>query len=369
MLEKAVSASPGAARPKTALRLGRFVLEMREEVSFAEHGMILGGSILLGLSISVVFLVASGVPAKNLANEFILDIVTDPQSVRNVLQLAAPLAFIGLAAAMAFRVGFWNLGLEGQMIWGGIAGAYLSLHHVGPDSTRLFTMLVAAAAAGALWVLVAAFLKLRFGVNEIISTLLLGYIATYFLIYLLHGPWLDPRDGFPHSQYFASYEHLPDLGGGISSAVPFAVVATILVAWLVHVSRLGLYMRFVRNDSLVALATGVPVRAVMLVAIGLSGALAGLGGEVILTSQEGRLTYTFFTGFGFSGILIAFLGRNHPFAVLGVAVLVAMLFVAGQNLQIFYQIPGSMVLVIEATIVLCVASADFFLRHRLHWVR
>jgi ABC-type uncharacterized transport system permease subunit len=369
MLENAVSASPAAVRRKTPLRLGRFVLEMRQEVSYAEHAMILGGFILLGLSISAVILVASGVPAKNLANEFILDIITDPQSVRNVLQLAAPLAFIGLAAAMAFRVGFWNLGLEGQMIWGGIAGAYLSIHHVGPDSTRLLSMFVAAAAAGALWVLVAAFLKLRFGVNEIISTLLLGYIATYFLIYLLHGPWLDPRDGFPHSQYFAPYEHLPDLWGGISSTVPFAIVATILIAWLVHVSRLALYMQFVRNDNLVALATGVPVRMVMLLAIGLSGALAGLGGEVILTSQEGRLTYTFFTGFGFSGILIAFLGRNHPFAVLGVAVLVAMLFVAGQDLQIFYQIPGSMVQVIEATIVLCVASAEFFLRHRLHWVR
>jgi general nucleoside transport system permease protein len=368
MLENTGSATP-AVRPKTPLRLGRFVLEIREGVSYAEHAVILGGFIVLGLLISAVILIASGVPARNLANEFILDTFADSQSVRNVLRLAAPLAFIGLAAAMAFRVGFWNLGLEGQMIWGGIAGAYLSIHHVGPDSTRLFTMFVAAAAAGALWILVAAFLKLRFGVNEIISTLLLGYIATYFLIYLLHGPWLDPRDGFPHSQLFAPYEHLPDLGDGISSAVPLAIIATILVAWLVHVSRVALYMQFVRHDSLVALATGVPVRMVMVLAVGLSGALAGVGGEIILTSQEGRLTYTFFTGFGFSGILIAFLGRNHPFVVLGVAVLVAMLFVAGQNLQIFYQIPGSMVQVIEATIVLCVASADFFLRHRLHWVR
>jgi ABC-type uncharacterized transport system permease subunit len=369
MHEKVALTGAAPGRRKTTLPLGRFVLEMREEVSYLEQAVILGGFILLGLAISAVILVVSGVPAKDLANEFILETFSDAQSMRNVLQLAAPLTFVGLAAAMAFRVGFWNLGLEGQMICGGIAGAYVSLHHVGPDSTRLFTMFVVAAAAGALWILVAALLKLRFGVNEIISTLLLGYIATYFLIYLLHGPWLDPRDGFPHSQHFAPYEHLPELTGGISSAVPLAIVATILVAWLVHVSRLALYMQFVRNDTLVALVTGVPVRMVMLLAIGLSGALAGLGGEVILTSQEGRLTYTFFTGLGFSGILIAFLGRNHPFAVLGVAVLVAILFVAGQNLQIFYQIPGSMVQVIQATIVLCVASAEFFLRHRLHWIR
>jgi ABC-type uncharacterized transport system permease subunit len=104
------------------------------------------------------------------------------------------------------------------------------------------------------------------------------------------------------------------------------------------------------------------------VAIGLSGALAGFGGEVMLAGAEGRLTYSYFPGYGFSGVLIAFLARNHPFGVLAVAVLVAILFIAGQNLQIFFQIPGSMVQVIEAIIVFSVASAEFFLRHRLHWV-
>ena len=103
MLENAGSATP-AVRPKTPLRLGRFVLEIREGVSYAEHTAILGGFVLLGLLISAVILIASGVPARNLANEFILDTFADPQSVRNVLRLAAPLAFIGLAAAMAFRL-------------------------------------------------------------------------------------------------------------------------------------------------------------------------------------------------------------------------------------------------------------------------
>jgi ABC-type uncharacterized transport system permease subunit len=105
------------------------------------------------------------------------------------------------------------------------------------------------------------------------------------------------------------------------------------------------------------------------VAIGLSGALAGFGGEAILTGTEGRLTYSYFPGYGFSGVLIAFLARNNPFAVFVVSLLVAILFVAGQNLQIFFQIPGSMVQVIEAIMVFSVASAEFFLRHRVHWVR
>jgi general nucleoside transport system permease protein len=369
MLEKTELSSVVAVPRKVPLRIGKLVLEIRQEVTVARQMLILGSFILLGLLISAGILVASGVPGKNLAGEFVWDTIGDRQSFLNVVFLAAPLTFVGLAAATAFRVGFWNLGLEGQMIWGGIAAAYVSIHQVAPDSIRLFAMFVAAAAAGAVWVLLAAFLKLKFGVNEIISTLLLGYIAMYFLVYLLYGPWLDPRDGFPHSQYFAPNEHLPQFSEGVSSAVPLAILATVLVAWLVHVSRAALYMQFIRNNSLVAFAIGVPIRTVTLLAIGVSGALAGIGGAVIVTGQEGRLTYSFFSGYGFSGILIAFLGRNHPFAVLAVAVLVAMLFVAGQNLQVFYQIPGSMVQVIEATIVLCVASAEFFLRHRLHWVR
>jgi general nucleoside transport system permease protein len=205
-------------------------------------------------------------------------------------------------------------------------------------------------------------------VNEIISTLLLNYIAMYFLIYLLYGPWLDPRDGFPHSPNYAPFERLPEWSG-FSSVVPLAAGATLLIAWLVLVSRVGLYMRFINDNWLASLVVGVPMGPVTFVAIALSGALAGFGGEAILTGTEGRLTYSYFPGYGFSGVLIAFLARNNPFAVFAVSLLVAILFVAGQNLQIFFQLPGSMVQVIEAIMVFSVASAEFFLRHRVHWVR
>jgi ABC-type uncharacterized transport system permease subunit len=351
------------------MRLGRLVLEVRLAASPARQFLVFGSSILLGFLISASILVAVGVAPKDLWDEFVLDTVFDAQNLRSVWFLAGPLTFIGLAAAIAFRCGFWNLGLEGQMIWGGIAGTFVSLYHVGPDSLRLPLMLAVAAVAGTLWVILPAFLKTRFAVNEIISTLLLNYVASYVLVYLLYGPWLDPRDGFPHSPSYADFERLPDLPGSFSSVVPLAVAATFLLAWLVHVSRAGIYIRFVSDNPLAALVIGVPIGRVTFAAIALSGAFAGLGGEAILTGTEGRLTYTFYAGYGFSGILIAFLARNHPFAVLGVAVLVAILFVAGQNLQIFFQIPGSMVQVIEAVMVFSIASAEFFLRHRLHWVR
>jgi simple sugar transport system permease protein len=349
------------------MHLGRLLLEVRLDVSPARQFAVISGSVLLGLLISAGILVAVGVSPANLWEEFVLDTVFDAQNLHSVWFLVGPLTFIGLAAAIAFRSGFWNLGLEGQMIFGGIAGTFVSLYHIGPEPMRLPIMLAAAALAGALWMMLPVLLKSQFAVNEIISTLLLNYVASYVLIYLLYGPWLDPRDGFPHSPNYAPFERLPEWSG-FSSVVPLAIAATLLIAWLVLVSRAGLYMRFVNDNPLAALVVGVPIGAVTLVAIGISGALAGFGGEAILTGTEGRLTYTYFPGYGFSGVLIAFLARNHPFGVLGVAMLVAILFVAGQNLQIFFQIPGSMVQVIEAIMVFSVASAEFFLRHRLHWV-
>ena len=147
------------------------------------------------------------------------------------------------------------------------------------------------------------------------------------------------------------------------------MVFTALAGWLVLFTRFGFYVRFVHDNDRMALAAGVPLRAVIWSRVLLSGALSALAGFVIATAQEGRLTQSFFEGYGFSGILIAFLARNNPIAAMIVAVLVAVLFVTGRTLQVFYQIPFAMVQLIQAIIVICVAASEFLMRHRLHWVR
>ena len=144
---------------------------------------------------------------------------------------------------------------------------------------------------------------------------------------------------------------------------------TALSGWLVLSTRFGFYTKFVHDNDRMALAVGVPVRTVTLISVLLSGALAALAGFVIATAQEGRLTQSYFEGYGFSGILIAFLARNNPIAAMVVAILVAMLFVSGRSLQVFYQIPFAMVQLIQAIIVISVAASEFLMRHRVHWVR
>ena len=330
-------------------------------------------SLLLALALSVAILVWAGVPAGDLFDEMVVETLLDAQNFQSVLVQAAPLMLVGVGAAMAFRVNFWNLGLEGQMMCGGIAATAVSLWHVGPDSLRLPLMAVAAAAAGCLWVGLPTWMKLRLGLNEIISTLLLNYIAFYGLLDLIYGPWKDPVDNFPHSPAFAPQERLPDLmlpglGFTVNAALPLSFVLALLAWWLVRSTRFGMYMRFVQANARMSQAVGVKVRAITVGAVLISAALCGLAGFATLSGQEGRLTGTFYDGAGFSGILIAFLARNNPLGAVVVAVLIGMLFVSGQSLQVFYQIPISMVQLIEAIIVLFVAASEFFIRYRVRVV-
>jgi general nucleoside transport system permease protein len=350
-------------------RFGQLRLEVRQHLPVWQHAAISAGSIVLGLAISAAILVAAGVEPSELLQEVVLDNLLIKENFFAVLRQTAPLLFVGLAAALAFRVRFWNLGIEGQMIWGGIGATTVSVLHIGPASLRLPLMMCFAVLAGMAWASIALLLKMRLRVSEIISTLLLNYIATDYMLHLLYGAWLDPVDSFPHSAQFASYERLPDLSSGISTALLLGSVVVGITWWLVRVSRIGLYMKFVYSNRRMALAIGIPIVKVTVGAVLLSGALAAAAGFVIASGLEGRLTQGFYRGYGFSGILIAFLARNDPLVVTVVAFLVALLFDTGRSLQVFYQIPFAMVQLIQAIIVTTVAGSEFFIRYRIHWVR
>ncbi|MBP7567108.1 MAG: ABC transporter permease [Burkholderiaceae bacterium] len=343
----------------------RYTLEIRQQMAWHWQAVVLALAVAAGLLVSGAILVAAGVPAGELFNEFVVATLFDAQSLQAVLFQAAPMILVGLAACIAFRARFWNLGLEGQMIWGGIGATAVSIFGIGPEGSRLVLMFCAAALGGLLWALGPALLKLKLGVNEIISSLMLNYVAANVLLHLVYGAWKDPKDSFPYSPQFRSFERLPEFLGPSGAAVTLALVAMLAAWWFVRASRAGLYLRFVDANPRVAGTQGVPVQAMILGAVLVSGAMAGVGGFLVAAGQEGRLTQAFYQGYGFSGILIAFLARNHPVAATVVALLVALLFVAGRSLQVFYQVPFAMTQLIQAIIVIAVASSDFFIRHRL----
>jgi simple sugar transport system permease protein len=367
MHDSSALSSTGETTSPPAAGRSRFVLDVRQSLPAWKQSLFLAVSLGLGLALSVAILWVAGISPIDLAGE--LAGVFNADSLRGVLVQAAPLMLVGLAASLAFRIGFWNLGLDGQMVFGGIFAGAISIYQIGPPSTRLLLMGIAAAVGGSLWCLLAGFLKLRFRVNEIIATLLLNYVAVYFLFHLLYGAWQDAKTAFPQSTPFQPFERLTDLGYGINSGLLIAIVAILAAAWLIHYSRIGFYMRFISANPSMAKVVGIPIRAVTLWTVAISGACAGLAGFVNVASQEGRLTESYADGYVFSGVLIAFLSRNDPIVVAVVGFLIAVLFITGQTLQVFYQIPFTMVQMIEAIIVMSVASSEFFIRHRIRWIR
>lgn len=360
------AAAPAAGGPR---RL-RVFLEVRPAISPVADLLILLAAVAVGVALSAGILIAAGVPPGDLYYEFLVATLTDPQNLSAVMVRAAPLILVGIAAAIAFRVRFWNIGLEGQIIFGGIAAVLVGLGEVGPPAVRLALMLAAALLAGAAWVVLPLVLKLKIGVNEIISTLLLNYVAVNVLMHLIYGPLQDKIDNFPHSPELPAGSRLPLIGWEkLDAGLPLALAVAFIVFWVVRMSRGGLYMRFIHANDRMALAVGVPITLVTAATVLASGALSGAAGFLLVAGQEYRLTPSFFGGYGLSGILIAFLARSNPLGATVAAVLVALLFTAGQSLQVFFQIPSSAVQLIQALIVLVVAASEFFVRHRIRFAR
>lgn len=366
----AILSKPGETGKTTSIWPGRVSIESRQNAAGWYQAAVLAGGVAAGLVVSVLILMASGIGLADLANEFIFTIFSNPANLSAVLTQVAPLLIVGLSAAVAFRVRFWNIGIEGQMIMGTIAATAVAIHDVGPPSMRIVLMMLAAAVGGMAWIVLPALLRIRLGVNEIISTLLLNYVAFNFLLHLLYGAWKDPRSSFPYSEQFDQAERLASIGWQtLTFALPLALVLAALCWWLLNVSRVGFFTRIVNANPRMATAMGLPVVAITLGAALLSGALAGVAGFAVSAGAEYRMTQGFFVGYGFSGILIAFMARNNPIGAILVALFVATLFVASQSLQVFYQIPGSMVQLIQAVMVIAVASSEFFIRFRVRLAR
>lgn len=325
-----------------------------------QQAVVLGLGLAFGIMLAALVLILAGVGAQALLQEFVLTVFSNTRSISAVLVQAVPLLIVGLSAAVAFRVRFWNIGLEGQMIFGAIFATYVATTDLGPEGLRLPLMLVAGALGGVAWVLVPTLLRLHLGVNELISTLLMNYVALNFLLHLLYGSWRDPVSGFPSSEQYGNSERIPLLGWeNLNYALPLALILALFCWWFLNVSRAGFSMKLISANPLMARSLGVPVTLIIFGAALLSGAMAGAAGFAISAGIEYRMTQSFFLGYGFSGILIAFLSRNNPFAAILVAMLVAVLFIAGQSLQVFYQIPSAMVQLIQAIIVICVAASEF----------
>jgi len=347
--------------------LNRYYLVARQQVSVKIRLVTFACGLSMGLILSALILMANGVSLADIVDEFVVLVFLDKAGLALALTSFIPLVLVGLAAAAAIKLQFWNIGIEGQMWMGATAATFVATYDIGPPELRLLLMFLSAAAAGALWIGIPAWLKLRWQVNEIITTLLLSYVAFLFVQHLLYGVWRDPDSGFPASPLFEEgLEQLAKLGWqSLHQGIWVALAAVALMWWVVGLSRFGLYMQAVGSNARAAKAAGVPVVPTIIGAVILSGGLAGIAGLTIVAGQEYRLTVHVSEGFTFSAIVIAFVARFHPIGVMVAALVIAGIYTAGDALKVFYQLPEATVVLIESVILLSILIAEFFGRYHI----
>lgn len=348
----------------------RAVVSPRLDVSRRLMALTLFGGIATGLLVSTIFLLTQGMALSDLLSQFLVDTFADPEGLDQTLTRAIPLILVGLSVAVCLKVKFWNIGVEGQLWAGAIGATAVVIYQIGPPGLRLPLMILAAMLGGGAWCGVCALARLYLRSNEVITTLLMNYIAYMLAQQLLYGAWRNPTDSFPVSITFGTAERLPLLGfGHVHAGIFISIGAALFCWWLCGLSRVGIMARAVAANPRAARAVGVPVGRIILLMASLGGALSGLAGFAVVSGEEYKLTQFVGNDYIFPSIVVACLARSNPLGVIAASLAIAGLYTAGDSLKAFYQLPGATVLTIEATLLLCVSCFEFLLRYRLTWVK
>lgn len=345
--------------------LERIALERRAGAGPLRNFLTYTTALLVAIALSLAVMVAAGVPTGALFEELIVQVFLSEAGLARTVTMATPMILAALAAALCLRLKFWNIGIEGQLLLGAIFATTVALYDIG-GALRLPVMLLASALGGALWIAVPAILKIRFGVSEVIVTLLSSTIAFLFLQHLLFGPFGDTSHNFPTSPVFDDAEKLPRFGyGDTNLGLVIALVAVAGVALVTHRMRFGFAARLAGDNARAARGLGFNTAQVMLISILAGGAMAGLAGGVIVAGTEHRLTQAVGLHMTFNGIIIAALARNVPLLIPIVSFFIAGLAVASASLKVFYGVSEGIVLIIQGIILMTLVTFQFATTYRV----
>lgn len=290
---------------------------------------------------------------------------------------ATPLILVGLACSVAFRMRLWNIGAEGQFFLGAWGASAVVLIPLLPPNTSPWiyipVMIIAGFICGALWGFIPGFLKAHYNVNEIISTLMLNYIAIAWNNFFIFAIWSER--GFQMSPMFPKTAWLPRLTD-YSKLIPqfrgltthlgllFGLVAAVVVWFIIYRSKWGYEIRLIGDNPRAADYAGINIKRNIILVMMLSGGLAGLAGMSEITGVVHRLQGAISPGYGFTGIIIAWLAKLNPFAVVIVSVLFGALILGGREIQ-----PSGIPKMIQGILLVCLIASDFLLRYRVRLVR
>lgn len=279
-----------------------------------------------------------------------------------------PLALCGVGIALSFRAGVFNTGAEGQLFIGGTAAAVTGLALAGqPQVLVLCAMALAAGLAGALWSAVAGVLKRQFNADELITTIMLNYIAIYFVSYLLHGPLQDPGSPLAQTARLGAEARLPLLAAGsrLNAGILIALATVLLAQIYLSLSVSGFRLRATGINPRAALNAGIDAGRVTWVAFLTSGALAGLAGFTEVAGVQRRMIENLSPGYGYTAIIVALLGQTNPLGVLLAAVLFAALQIGSRSMETAAGVPSALSTVIQALVVLLLLMQNTLPRLKL----
>ena len=351
----------------------RLVLERRSSVSVKL--LILSPLVAVALTVvagAAMFAALGHDPWQALHTYFILPL-SDSWGLQEVAVKATPLILIAVGLALCYQSNNWNIGAEGQFLMGAIAGGGIAIatHGVTNGPWLIPVMLLGGALGGALLALIPALLKTRFGANEILTSLMLVYAVGYLLDWLVRGPWRDPN-GFnmPQTVTFEPEATMPLLfgEGRLNLGTPIALLVVLVAAVLVARTLKGFEIRLVGEAPRAARFAGFNDKKLTITVFLISGALAGLAGVIEAAGTIRQLQPSISPGYGFTAIIVAFLGRLNPIGCLVAGIFLAITFIGGENAQISLRLPLDATRVIQGMLLFFVLACDSLVAYRVRLV-
>lgn len=328
-------------------------------------------SVILTLIVGLMLFALLGKNPLQAFEVLVIHPINSMYGVSELLLKATPLILIGLGLAIGFRANVWNIGAEGQFIIGAVAASGVALFF--PIESRfwmLTMMMVGGMLGGMCWSALVAWLRTAFNANEILVSLMLVYVAQLFASYLVYGPWIDPEGyGFPQTKLFAEQAILPIILEETRLTIAFiGAMLALLVAYIfMFRSFAGFKMLVSGFAPMAARYAGFSTQGAIWTGMLVGGAMAGLAGMAEVAGPAGQLTEHVASGYGFAAIIVAYIGRLHPVGIFLAGLLMALLFLGGEQAQQTLGLPSSIGRVFQGSLLFFLLACDILITYRVTW--
>ncbi len=349
-----------------------FQIEKRKDASLLIDLLSIVVALVISIVIAGLIIANSGADVTTVVWAIVRGSFGNSAAIVETLNRATPILLTGLATVIAYRAKVWNIGQEGQLYAGAMAVTFVVLTFpilALPSFLYVPLLLIAAMLGGLLWGSIPGILKARFSVNEIIVTVMLNYIITYICTFLLNGIWQEPGSHYYNTILFPETAFSPLLfDTKLHIGFPIALLLAVLVGFLLWKTRLGYEIRAIGLNPVASTYKGIGTRWVMLSVMLMSGAISGLAGGLELLGIHHRLIFGFSSNFGFTGILIALLGRLHPVGVVLAAIFFGALRNGSTAMRIYSNVSGEIVTLIMGLVIIMLLFCEALFKYRIRRV-